>query len=275
MTKIQIYYYAIIEGNCLLIKWGHYMSCFTLVRKGCFCLLLVGFSSGALAAAEKAPVSGFARSFLLGMKLANADITVLETGQKLKTDSLGHFGPFQYPIGKKLTLEFSKWGYKSTQSATVTVPRDGLESPYDNITFQIPSIESYYLLSAIVGAKIDKNSCHLTATVTGYHKTMDEVPQGEEGVTVSLIPETHEIPFYFGIYTSGPLKNKTNPFAKGLRKTSEDGGVAYFNLPPSDKPYTLVAHKNGMSFTNASFLCQKGKFINISPPRGPMALNQH
>src|SRR5580704_16797097 len=71
---------------------------------------------------ETAPVSGFARSFLTESDIENATITILETGQKLKTDSHGQFGPILYPIGKPITLLSEKWGYKSTQSSTMIVP---------------------------------------------------------------------------------------------------------------------------------------------------------
>ncbi|RDI36461.1 carboxypeptidase regulatory-like domain-containing protein [Aquicella lusitana] len=221
-----------------------------------------------------APVSGFARSFILGTPLSDATITILETGEKIKTDKQGHFGPIQYPVGKSITLVFEKFGYKTTQSGTVIVPPAGLTGPYDNITFQIPSIETYYLLAGIVGAKIDENSCHVTSTIIAYHKTLDDIPQGEAGAKVTLTPYVNETPFYFDIFKNvpGPLKDKTNPFTKGLTETSEDGGVAFFNLPPRDEPYTISAVKSGVVFTEAQFLCRKGAFINISPPRGPMAL---
>lgn len=219
-----------------------------------------------------APVSGFARSFLLGNHLANATVTVLETGLKLETDKDGHFGPFEYPVGEPLTLQFEKWGYKTTQSATIIVPPEGLTGPYNNVTFQVPSIETFYLFSYLIGADIDKESCHLTSTITAFHKTMDDVPQGIEDAEVTIDPGVDQRAFYFGIYKSGPLKGKTNPFVRGLKQSSEDGGVAFFNLPPRDEPYVISAKKDGISFTQATFLCRKGAFINISPPRGPSVI---
>src|SRR3990167_287723 len=220
---------------------------------------------------EAAPISGFARSFVLGTPLADATITILETGLKIKTDAKGHFGPIFYPIGKPITLIFEKFGYKTTQSGTLIVPKSGLTDPYDNVTFQVPSLETYYLLAAIVGAKIDDESCHVTSTITAYHKTMDDDQQGEVQAKAILIPYMNEMPFYFDIFTDGPLKGKTNPFTKGLVHTSPDGGVAFFNLPPSNTPYTISAVKAGVIFSKAQFICRKGVFINISPPRGPMA----
>ena len=219
-----------------------------------------------------APISGFARSFIMGSAISGATITIVETGQKFKTDDNGRYGPILYPVGKPVTLVLEKWGYKTTQSATIIVPPEGLVGPHNNITFQVPSIETYYLLSTVVGASIDDNSCHVTATIIAYNKTMDDIPQGEPDAIVKISPNVSETPFYFGIFKSGPLKGKTNPFEKGLVQTSEDGGVAYFNLPPSDKPYTMTAIKPGVNFTQAQFMCRKGVFINISPPSGPMAL---
>ena len=151
-------------------------------------------------ASGTAPVSGFARSFILGTALSNATITVLETGQQFKTDSNGKYGPIQYPIGKPITLIFEKWNYKTTQSDTSVVPSEGLTSPYNNITFQIASIESYYVLAGIVGAKIEDNACHVVTTITAYHKTMDDIPQGEEHAKAVLIPNVAMTPFYFDIF---------------------------------------------------------------------------
>ncbi|MBX3708159.1 MAG: carboxypeptidase regulatory-like domain-containing protein [Gammaproteobacteria bacterium] len=221
---------------------------------------------------EFAPVSGFARSFILGTELSDATITVLETGLKIKTDNHGRFGPFLYPVGKPITLIFEKWGYKTTQSGTQLVPRNGLTGPHNNITFQVPSLETYYLLATIMGVNFDKDSCHVATTIMAYGKTMDDDEQGEPDAKVTLTPNMNETPFYFDIFQAGPLKGKTNPFTKGLIQTTKDGGVAFYNLPPRDEPYTLSAEKNGVAFTQAQFICRKDVFINISPPRGPMAL---
>ncbi|MBV9575533.1 MAG: carboxypeptidase regulatory-like domain-containing protein [Gammaproteobacteria bacterium] len=219
-----------------------------------------------------APVSGFAESFLSTAAIPDATITILETGEKVKTNAKGEFGPILYPIGKSITLLFEKFGYKTTQSGTVIVPKEGLTNPHNNMTFQVPSIETYYLMAAIIGAQFDENQCHVVTTITAYGKILQDIPQGEAGAKVTLTPAVNEVPFYFDIFKEGPFKGKTNPFTKGLTQTSEDGGVGFFNLPPRAEPYTISAQKNGVTFTEAQFLCKKGVFINISPPRGPMAL---
>lgn len=241
---------------------------FIFLMSTCICI-----TSNAFAAREDfAPVSGFARSFITGTEISNATITILETGVKIQTDEHGRFGPFLYPVGKPITLELSKWDYKTTQSGTVIVPPGGLTGPHDNISFQVPSIETYYLLASVIGVNFDKNSCHVVTTVTAFGKTMDDDEQGEPDARIVLSPYVNEVPFYFGIFTEGPLKGKTNPFTKGLTLTTKDGGVGFYNLPPRDQPYTLTAEKNGVPFTSAQFKCRADTFINISPPRGPMAL---
>jgi hypothetical protein len=237
-------------------------------------LVITFFSSNLFAAPQMAPVSGFARSFIMDSPIEDATITVLETGQKMKTDSQGHFGPIQYPVGKPITLRLEKFEFKTTQSATVIVPKEGLTSPLNNMTFQVPSIEAYFVLAKVVGGREDDNSCHLATTITAFHKTMADCPQGEEGATLTISPSVNEVPFYFDIFRRGPLAGKTDPFTKSLAKTSEDGGVLIFNLQPRDEPYTISAQKNGVTFSRTQFICRKGVFINISPPLGPMALHR-
>lgn len=219
-----------------------------------------------------ASVAGFAMAFLYDTGIADGTITILETGQQLKTDKKGHFGPILYPVGKPITLLFEKFGYKTTQSATIIVPEKGLQGPYDNITLQVPSFSIFFIMSKIIGAKIDDESCHVASTITAHHKTLHDLPQGESNAKVTLLPKVNAAPFYFGIFKAGPLKNKTSPFSKDLTETSEDGGVAFFNLPPREELYTLSAEKSGVTFTESRFRCRKGAFINLSPPYGPMVM---
>jgi hypothetical protein len=243
-----------------------------MLRNALISAILFATTSAQAEPSITAPVAGFARSFIMNSVIPNATITILETGEKIKTDAAGHFGPFQYPIGKPITLQIEKWEYKTTQTGTYIVPKEGLTGPYNNITFQVPSIESFYLLQAAIGASFNPDDCHVASTVIKFHKTLDDVPQGEPNATVELLPATPDAPFYFGIFESGPLKGKTNPFIRGLTQTSDDGGIGFFNVPARDEPYTLIAKKDGVIFTQAKFICKKGAFVNISPPSGPMVL---
>lgn len=222
-----------------------------------------------------APVSGFARSFIFGSPLSGATITINETGKTFTTNEEGKFGPFNYPIGKPITLTLTKWGYKTTQSATLILPPEGANGRYNNLTFQVPSVQTFYLLSKVLGATVDDESCHLTATITKFHKTMDDIPQGMPGAEIVVSPQGHEKPFYFDIITQGPLTNKTYPFRNQLTQTSDDGGVAIFNLAPRQQPYTITAKKPGVKFSKVLITCKKGAFINLSPPQGPSEIIEH
>lgn len=234
-------------------------------------LVLGMVSNKTLEASPLAPITGFAQSFIFNEALENGVVTVLETKKQYRTNSKGFFGPIMYPVGKWVTLRFEKPGYKTTQSATVLVPLQGLIGPYTNITFQVPSLKVYSLFALIMGAQLNEAYCHVATTITAYHKTLKEAPQGEENATVVLKPYVNETPFYLDIFKSGFLKDSTNPFSRDLKRTSKDGGVVFVNLPPRNTPYQLSAIKNGIHFSNANFYCQPGIFINISPPLGPMA----
>lgn len=224
-----------------------------------------------LSSFSTAPVSGFARSFISGKPLANAKITILENGHTLTTDALGNFGPIEWPVGKTITLVLEKKGYRTTQSATLVVPEEGLTGLYNQISFQVPSHWIFKFFSYAMGIAEDPNACQIGATITDYNKTLDDLPQGIENAKAILFPEVKIKPFYFSIFKSWPLKYKTSPFNRRLTSTSLDGGIIYANIPPSDTPYTLSAVKEGVTFNEVKFIARRGMFINLSPPHGPMA----
>jgi hypothetical protein len=242
------------------------------LSKYCFAIFSSCLFATTSYAATTAPVTGFARDFLTGKPIPDADITVLENGLKIKSNDQGLFGPLEWPVGKTITLVIEKTGYQTTQSATITVPAEGLNTPYNNISLQPFDVFTYNMFALAMGIKIDNEKCHVGTTVTAYHKNLNDLPQGERQAKILLTPNTSEIPFYFGIFTDGPLKDNPNPFARGLTETTDDGGVVFGNLEPSDEPYTMTAVKSGVNFTQVKFLCRKGIFINISPPQGPTVI---
>ena len=175
-----------------------------------------------------AEVSGFVRSFISGMPIPNARITVCED-EKLEfyTDSKGRFGPFEWQVGQPITLVFEKpgsfWsGYKTTKTATVIVPPEGINSDnfLENISFQVPSNMAYKAISWLLWDTEDPESGHIAATVTPPNTTMDDIPQGIENVTVTLSPDPGIEPYYPGIF---PFFHKTNFFSRNLKATSLDG----------------------------------------------------
>jgi hypothetical protein len=90
---------------------------------------------------------------------------------------------------------------------------------------------------------------------------MDDIPQGVEGVKVSL---SNFRPFYFGMF---PGIHKTNPCVRTLESTSLDGGVTFTNVPPGE--YTLEATKDDIPFTKVAIKARAGVIVNASPPHGP------
>ncbi|MGQ3889999.1 carboxypeptidase regulatory-like domain-containing protein [Legionella sp. CNM-1927-20] len=225
---------------------------------------------------DKALVSGFARSFISGNPISNATITVLENRQlRFQTDLAGKFGPFEWSIGEPITLVFEKpgtfWsGYKTTQTPTIIVPPDGINNSnfLNNISFQVPSNMAYKFFSLAMGVKEDVKASQITATITPPNTTLDDIPQGIAGVSVTLSPEIKTKPFYFGIF---PVIHKTNPFSKNLNVTSLDGGVAFTNVPPGD--YIMEAKKDNITFSKVMFKARPGILVNASPPQGPTMID--
>lgn len=223
---------------------------------------------------KMALVSGFARSFISGEPIVEGLVTALENDTlQLITDENGYFGPFEWPVGNPITLVFEKpgsfWsGYKTTQTATIIVPESGINDPdfLKNISFQVPSNMAYALFAEAMGGTEDPLACQITTTITPPNTTMDDIPQGIEGVTVTLLPDVNAQVFYFDIF---PIIHKTNPFMRQLEATSLDGGVAIVNVPPGD--YTIVASKEGVTFSTINVTARRGVLVNVSPPHGPTA----
>lgn len=133
----------------------------------------------------------------------------------------------------------------------------------------------YDLLKVALGVKLDPEMCQLVVTVCAFNKTLANLPQGEPNVTLTIdppVPSTSRL-MYFGMFKHGPLTNYTDPFSHPDH-TSEDGGAVFLNVPPSDKPYVITAHKPGKVFSQSTLLCRKGMVANASPPQGPNVLNQ-
>lgn len=231
-----------------------------------------------------APVSGFARSFVSGYPLEGAKITIPELKDDpdqfhIRTDKNGRFGPVSLPVGEQFSLRLEKsgswWsGYKTTQSATFTVPREGIndDNYLKNISFQVPSNMAVSILSSAMGVTEDKNKGQIAATVTPPNTTMDDIPQGVEGVQVTLSPDPgiNVKSFYFGIF---PIIHKTNPFVRSLQATSLDGGVMFINVP--EGIYTLKAKKEGLEFSEVTVKVSKGVITNVSPPGGPTLQSEY
>ncbi len=230
------------------------------------------------------PITGFAQNFVTDARIGNATIKVLETGKFYKTDADGSFS-FCEKIGQVMTLTLNKRGFHEVQSATYIVPTQGFQGPYNEITFQVPGGLTYqfmkFVISSLRKIKLDPNKCTVVTTITAYHKTLSDDPQGVPDAKISIhninysnITVDNLKPYYFGIIKFGPLKGKSNIFTSYLTKTSLDGGVLIYNLPAQTEKnlYVLSAIKANKEFTNIKVWCRAGALINVSPPDGPTVL---
>ncbi|WP_133135249.1 carboxypeptidase regulatory-like domain-containing protein [Legionella rowbothamii] len=220
---------------------------------------------------KTALVSGFARSFISGNAIAGGFVWPLGAKEKgVYTDSEGKFS-IEWPVGQPITLVFEKpgsyWsGYKTTQSATLIVPPEGINDKnyLKNVSFQVPSEMAYSFIQWAAGFTPSPDKGQIAATITPPNMTLDDIPQGIEGVKVRLSPEVETAPFYFGIF---PITHKTNPFDKSLTSTSLDGGILFSNVPPGE--YDLYAEKEGYVFSKVHVTARAGVLVNASPPNGP------
>lgn len=248
-----------------------------------FALTLVGCSSVMPPAyritcvSPKVPVVGYAQSLVGGHRIENASVRIVGKKLNMTTNRYGQFGFCGMP-NKQLTLVLKKHSrspfsnYKTTQTATVTIPPQGLTGKYAEMTFQVPRIVTYDLLKFIIKReehiKSNSNGCIAVTTVTAYKKTLKDDIQGEESAKLILTKNGKVVkdfkPVYFGI-----LLGKTDPFKTGLTSTSKDGGVLIYNLSPSKQLYALTATKPGKTFSTAYFRCTKRAFINLAPPHSP------
>eukprot|EP01095_Lingulamoeba_sp_RSL-Kostka_P005486 TRINITY_DN16820_c0_g1_i1.p1 TRINITY_DN16820_c0_g1~~TRINITY_DN16820_c0_g1_i1.p1 ORF type:complete len:245 (+),score=62.61 TRINITY_DN16820_c0_g1_i1:102-836(+) len=211
-------------------------------------------------------VTGFAKDFVTFSPIKNADLTVLETGEKLKTDSEGNF-TLSVRANTNITLLLEHSFYHKTQTGTTYIDGD-FNTAQKQITLQVPDSPTFDFLSIVVPGIPRSDRCHLVVTVSAANKTLYDDPQGEPGATCNLIPDPGATPFYFGMFKNG----KTNPFERGLNVTSQDGGVLWVNVKKGD--YKVVCTKPGVVFNDPpySYLsCNDadGRLINAAPPLGP------
>jgi len=220
---------------------------------------------------NEVPVRGLARPFggdnpLTGIvSVFNADN--LELILKMPTDDQGEFF-FHCKVGLRIFLKFERegwwWtGYRATHSRIFEVPEEGINdaNKLHNITFQVPSNLIFSLFSRAMRIQEDPSKAQIAITVTPPGMTLDNIPQGEPGVEVTIEPNPGVKARYLGIFA---FFNKTNPFSSHER-TSNDGGVIFPNLTPGE--YEIRARK-GRHEVKIRVWAPAGGFVNASPTKG-------
>ena len=217
-----------------------------------------------------APVRLYAFDFLEHThQLANHPIQRMETGEIFNTTSAG-FLDLDIPVGQNVTftsLDFD--GFHKTQSATVQVPDEGLNTLMTEMVLQVPPNWVYDFLWVVPGKKKNKGVCQFVVTATDVNKTFSDCPQGLEGTVVHLDPPLSTYTYYFG--TWGQISNWTNPLPNELTSCSWDGGVMFENVPIRDEPYIVSAEREGYTFSETVMYCHEEGFVNGAPNQGPKA----
>eukprot|EP01013_Petalomonas_cantuscygni_P011908 TRINITY_DN2556_c0_g1_i1.p1 TRINITY_DN2556_c0_g1~~TRINITY_DN2556_c0_g1_i1.p1 ORF type:complete len:259 (+),score=23.01 TRINITY_DN2556_c0_g1_i1:80-856(+) len=226
--------------------------------------------------ATTVPVRGWAQTYATDGRFRNHRISILERNQTILTDAEGAFSIPHATVGEQLTLRLESRAYITTTTPTITVPEGGLFDPHVQPTLQVPSVIVYDLFKAVIPRPLDYNCCcQFVVTVAALNHTLHDDPQGEPNATVTISPPLPTpapgedadkyTPFYMG-YRDGA----TDPFVRGLKTTSLDGGVLFPNVPVSQEPYIVSAVKQGRTFSRVKMWCRAaGDFVNGSPPEGP------
>lgn len=252
-----------------------------------------------------APVDVFAEPILSYKPLQN--ITILDATEKASSEenkkyekqvinstlqpivytynSTQGFYHFDYPVGGRLNMIFQHAGYQTSQSGTYTITKSGYVDQYGLISWQALPRTLWAVIKNIIlyetHTSIKKDTCQVIMTVSAYHKTLNDDPQGEEGATVQIEPlhgnhsdKLYDVRYYLDIFMKKPF-----PWP-GLKKTSKDGGVIFVNVKPGN--YKVITKKEGVKFSTPEFKCNPSEWkglnesnivINLSPPQGPTVIH--
>ena len=202
--------------------------------------------------------------------LPNHPIQRMETGEVFNTTSDGYL-EIDIPVGQNVTFTSLDYnGFHATQTATVQVPDEGLNTLSTMMVLQVPSNWIYDLLEWLVpGKKKTTGFCQFVVTATDVDVTWADFPQGLEGTVATLDPPLSTNSYYFG--TFGWFSNKTNPLPNDLTSCSWDGGVLFENVPIRDEPYVVTAEREGYTFSETIMYCHNEGLVNAAPNQGPKA----
>lgn len=234
---------------------------------------------------KKTLVKIWAKSYETSKPIADAEITDIVTGEKWRTGKDGYAEAHVAP-GRILSLKFNKASHPGVQTATVTVPADGLKGEDREITLQVPGKKLYKALRVALG-KPKSGTHHVVTTVSAAGKNLHD-DSGEKDVVVTLRSADGKINRNDAIYLGTvfgktewlrPIAAERVPGLKRLRhkSTSRDGGAIFKNVPPGE--YILEARKTGKDgkpviFTTSRVIVFKDspELINVSPPHSPRVL---
>ena len=226
------------------------------------------FSAGRGAAIDQDEVIAWGTAFSFSIEggyVVGGEVTILERpdlGTAI-TDERGGFEFGGLIPGEEATFLLTAPGFHPTQTGTHIIPESGL--PHMN--FQAPPDLIFQAFTLWLRSFPSPRDCQVASTVVRAGASPYEVPHGLGGATVSITPD--------GAYDEGPiyfqyLSDDIIVPVYYLDETTVDGGVLFLNLEPGD--YTLRAHKEGETFSDAKIRCRAGVLVNAAPPYGLQAL---
>ena len=194
-----------------------------------------------------------------GPRIMGATVSIVEHPEMTLT--AGDDGHFQFDglePGTDVTLRVEHPDFKTTQTATVTLGPNGI----DTFSVQILTTALYDVLATLVPEPPDlENTCAIATTAGRFGSSLYVyMRQGMDGVEATLTPSVtaDRGPIYFNEMV---IPDPDEP------ATSIDGGVLYYRIPPGD--YTMTATRGGQAaFNTVRFQCRAGLIVNAGPPMG-------
>lgn len=231
--------------------------------------LVLALSSERTDAVPPVSASGVVYQFQTHTPLEGATVSLAQDDTiTTTTDADGAWTLHGVPNGSEFTPVASAAGHVVTHQQTFTADAD-VEQIYLQL---VPEAVFGAMAQGIgqAGVTVDlTEKCHVVTTVSsaeaGEYTTWAEfLDHGDAG----LLPDaTAQISPSSGMQLYFNEQVQPDPT---LSATTTDGGVLWVNVDPGR--YTLSATHSSASFPDVTVDCEKGRFVNASPPNGLTAL---
>ena len=229
--------------------------------------LVLALSSDRVDALAPASASGVVYQFRTHTPLAGAQVYLAQDPTiTTTTDADGVWTLHGIPNGSEFTPVASAPGHVLTHQQTFTAEGDEAVA---QVYLQLVEETVFGAMAQGIGeagVTLDlSQKCHVVTTVSsaaaGQLTTWDEFLQyGDAG----LLPDaTAQISPSSGLQLYFNEQVQPDP---QLTATTTDGGVLWVNVNPGR--YTLSATHTDASFPDVTIDCEKGRFVNASPPNG-------
>jgi hypothetical protein len=223
-----------------------------------------GSGSGSLErAARPIHITGIAYSFDNQERIGGALIRVAELpGVRTRTQPNGSYD-LRVPNRTRVTPYIRAEGYHGIYLQTFFTRGRNLR----RVNFQIPTVDTYHALAALLGVRLDENDnparCVVVSTIStknvrnlSFAEFIAYGAHGVAGATARARPALPR-PIYF---------NESVIPDRSLTESTVDGGVIWLNVPRG--VYRFSAHHPSERFASFLATCKPGRLVNANPPQG-------